>query len=449
MIFSSYQFIFIFLIPAVFLFWVLKPSFRLGFLIAVSLLFYAQWNTTHLVLLLLSLLINYLFAILLQRSSGNKFILLVLVIVLNLTPLVFFKYSIFLNLSETTLLLPLAISFYTFQQIAFQVDLYHKKIELGSFRDYMFFVLFFPQLIAGPIVHYRQIISQVHAGALQRIEQGYVQTGILLFSMGLFKKVVLADQFMPIANNAFGHIETISSLTAWIGLMAYSFGIYFDFSAYTDMALGLGLLFGIRLPINFYSPYRAVNIIDFWRRWHITLSNFLKEYVYIPLGGNRKNEARVVLNLIITMTLGGIWHGAGWTFLLWGVEHGILLSLVHLKVKYFNSWKIPNAIGTLLTFIIVTLLWVLFNSKNITQAMDYYHLLFSFNGSIVSGMHLIWVCIGLFIVWFLPNSIDFSRYQDDVLQLEWWHGLIAAVLAFSALKTMAESPVQSFVYFNF
>lgn len=448
MIFSSYTFIFIFLIPAVLLFWIIKPLYRPGFLIIASLLFYGQWSLEHLALLLVSIILNYLFAILLLQSQHRRAMLIV-AILLNLTPLVFFKYSLFLHLSAETLLLPLAISFYTFQQIAFLVDLYHKKIKLGSFWEYFFFVIFFPQLIAGPIVHYRQIVGQLQEGAFQHIRQGFIQTGILLFSIGLFKKIVLADQFFPIANSAFDNIGSLHALSAWIGLFAYSFGIYFDFSGYSDMALGLGLLFGLRLPINFYSPYKAVSIVDFWRRWHITLSDFLKEYIYIPLGGNRKRESRVMLNLIVTMTLGGIWHGAGWTFLLWGLLHGILLSIVHFKVTHFNRWKIPDEIGIVLTFIIVTLLWVLFNSGDINEAVAYYQVLFSFDSGNIAGLELIWVIIGFGIVWFLPNSIVFARYQRQILQLDWWHGIVAAILGFAALKMMAESPVQSFVYFNF
>ncbi len=447
MLFNSYSFIFLFLLPVVALFFLLKPAYRLGFLILASVVFYGQWSTAHLGLLLTSIVFNYLSALIMIRSSHKRSILTI-AILLNLLPLIFFKYSVFLHLSTQSLVLPLAISFYTFQQIAFLVDLYRGEVERGSFKTYLFFVIFFPQLIAGPIVHYRQIISQVQAGALEHVRWHAIHTGILLFSLGLFKKVVLADQFFPIANAAFGHVETLSSPEAWVGLFAYSFGIYFDFSGYTDMAIGLALLFGLRLPINFNSPYKAVNIIDFWRRWHITLSDFLRDYIYIPLGGNRKGEYREVFNLLMTMTLGGIWHGAGWTFLLWGLLHGVLLSIVHLKNRYLKRWKIPNGAAIAVTFLVVSLLWVLFRSQSMAEAWHYYEVLFCFSGGDLPQLNLYGLAVGLGIVWFLPNSIEFSGYQKQI-PLGWRYALTAALLSFIALKMMAEAPAQSFVYFNF
>ncbi len=447
MLFNSYSFIFLFLIPVATLFFLLKPAYRLGFLILASVIFYGQWNTAHLGLLLTSIIFNYLSALIMMRSI-HKQTVLTIAILLNLLPLIYFKYSVFLNITSHSLVLPLAISFYTFQQIAFLVDLYRGKIERGGFREYFFFMIFFPQLIAGPIVHYRQIITQVQAGALEYVKWNSVHTGILLFSLGLFKKVVLADQFFPIANSAFNHIGTLSSLEAWVGLFAYSFGIYFDFSGYTDMAIGLALLFGLRLPINFNSPYKAVNIIDFWRRWHITLSDFLRDYIYIPLGGNRRGEYREVFNLIITMLLGGIWHGAGWTFFLWGLLHGVLLSIVHLKNRYLDHWKIPNIAAIVITFITVSLLWVLFRSQSIEEAGIYYEVLFRLSEGELPTINLYAIAVGLSIVWILPNSIEFSGYQKGKY-LGWQYALTAAGLSFIALKMMAETPAQIFVYFNF
>ncbi len=448
MLFNSYTFIFLFLPLVLTGFYILKPAYRVGFLVAASLVFYVQWSVEHLMILLVSIVVNYLFSLILQ-GSRYKGIWLSTAIIMNLLPLIYFKYSLFLHLSSDSLMLPLAISFYTFQQIAFQVDLYTGKIKRGSFGEYLFFVLFFPQLVAGPIVHYQQIIEQVQRGALQRVEWHFIQAGIVLFSLGLFKKIVLADQFFPLANNAFGHIDTLTTSTAWIGLFAYSFGIYFDFSAYTDMAIGLGLLFGLRLPINFDSPYKAVNIVDFWRRWHITLSNFLRDYIYIPLGGSRHGESRVVLNLIITMTLGGIWHGAGWTFLLWGLLHGVLLSIVHFKNRHLNQWKIPRIAGILVTFVMVSLLWVLFRAHSLEEAWVYYKVLFILSGEGMPGTDLFWVTAGLGIVWLLPNSMEFVKYKENLTQFGWKHALVASVFAFAALKMMAEAPAQTFIYFNF
>ena len=215
------------------------------------------------------------------------------------------------------------------------------------------------------------------------------------------------------------------------------------------MAIGLGLMFGLRLPINFNSPYKAVNIVDFWRRWHITLSNFLRDYIYIPLGGNRKGKYREVFNLILTMTLGGIWHGAGWTFLLWGLLYGLLLALVHLKSRYIEGWKIPRVPAILLTFITVSLLWVLFRSPSLGNAGTYYGILFSMGDGWQMSFEMLWVAVGFCIVWFLPNSMKFVQYEKEKPSFLWQHAFVTALFAFVALKMMVEAPAQSFVYFNF
>ncbi len=447
MLFNSYTFIFFFLLPVLTLFFVLRPAYRLGFLILASLLFYGQWSWMHLGLLLFSILLNYLFSLLIKENQYQRTILTI-AIVLNLLPLIYFKYSFFLQMSSQSLILPLAISFYTFQQIAFQIDHYRAKIKVESLAEYTFFVLFFPQLIAGPIVHYRQIISQVREGAFERVEWQTLQAGLVLFSLGLFKKVVLADQLFPLANGTFEHIETLHTLSAWLGLFAYTFGLYFDFSGYTDMAIGLGLFFGLRLPINFDSPYKAVDIVDFWRRWHITLSNFLRDYLYIPLGGNKGGELKEVFNLILTMTLGGIWHGAGWNFIFWGALHGTLIALVHLKNRHVNRWKIPRPVAIALTFVMVSLLWVLFRAPGIGAAWNYYHILFNFSSGSIAAIELFTVSIAMSIVWFLPNSMEFIGYPK-LQRFGWRYALVAAVLCFAALKMMAEAPAQRFVYFDF
>lgn len=448
MLFNSYEFIFIFLPFALAGFFFLKPKYRMGFLIASSIVFYVQWSLVHLILLMVSILFNYVLSSYIVRGRYKQ-LLLIFAISSNLLPLIYFKYSLFLHLSTESLILPLAISFYTFQQIAFLLDIYKMKVKPDSFKAYLFFVIFFPQLIAGPIVHYKQIISQVQDGVLQYTKSLYIQSGIIFFSIGLFKKVVLADQFFPIANMAFTHIDTLTSYEAWVGIFAYSLGIYFDFSGYSDMAIGLGLLFGFKLPINFNSPYKAINIVDFWRRWHITLSSFLKEYIYIPLGGNRKGEYREVTNLIITMTLAGLWHGSGWTFIIWGGIHGLLLVVIHLKNRYLNHWQIPKQIAIIMTFTVVSLLWVIFRSHSMDEAWMYYMALFHFDGGGIAGPYIYFVVAGLGIIWFLPNSIEFTKYKEKMKAFGWKHALLSALLAFTALKMMAEAPAQTFIYFNF
>lgn len=448
MLFNSYVFIFVFLPLTVGTFYLLRPVYRVGFLSMASLVFYAQWSVEAAVLLLSSVLVNYLFAYILPKLPHKKLFLAV-VIGINLIPLVYFKYSVFLHFTSQSLILPLAISFYTFQQIAFLVDLYKEKIKQHSFGEYLFFVLFFPQLVAGPIVHFAQIIDQVRASALERINWQYVEVGIVLFSIGLFKKTVLADQFLPLATAAFSHTETLTTFEAWIGLMAYTLGIYFDFSGYTDMAIGLGLFFGLRLPINFDSPYKAVSIVDFWRRWHITLSHFLRDYVYIPLGGNKKGNYTEVLNLMITMGIGGLWHGGGWNFVVWGLLHGLLLAVVHMKERYYHGVKLPKILSVLLTFTVVSLLWVLFRAQSLGNAWTYYAVLFGGSGGLVWSTELFYIVTGLGIVWFLPNAIRFVHYVDMVRKFGLRKAFFAAVLFFVSLKMMAESPAQTFVYFNF
>jgi len=442
MFFNSYQFLFIFL-PIVFSgFWLLKDRYRATLLIVASIIFYSIWSITHLLLLILSIVVNYQFA---KRIEINysKFLLLS-AIVINILPLFYFKYM--LGVEDSSTVLPLAISFYTFQQIAFLIDLYQKRIILDGFQRYLFFVLLFPQLIAGPIVHYNQLISQIKDGALSRVDMKMVESGIFIFSIGLFKKVAIADTFFALSNLSFGSISTLNSTDAWSGLIGYSLGIYFDFSAYSDMAIGLGLLFGITLPVNFNSPYKASNIIDFWRRWHITLSDFLKNYIYIPLGGNRHGKGREVMSLILTMSIGGVWHGVGWGFLVWGFAHGVLLVIVHLFKNYIDIRY--RYISIFITFLTVSLLWVLFRANSLYEAWDYYKILFGYNFTPIDIKVAIELTIGLLIVWTLPNAIELINYPKSE-RLKWYYALFSGVLMFISLKIMAVSPAQSFVYFNF
>jgi len=453
MLFHSYLFTFLFLLPLLMVFWRLeKKESILSLLIFASIVFYAFWNTTHLIILLTSITLNYLFAkeILFTQNKNLKRVLLFSVLLLNLAPLIYFKYSYFLHLVDTPLILPLAISFFTFQQIAFQVDIYYNKVTLHSFKEYLFFVLFFPQLVAGPIVHYNDIMPQISPARWQKKSLEYLWGGIFLFSVGLFKKVIIADSFTPYANRAFEQTESINSADAWLGLLAYSFEIYFDFSAYSDMAIGLGLMFGIFLPLNFNSPYKSRNLIHFWRRWNITLSRFLRDYVYIPLGGNRVRLYRQALNLLLTMTIGGIWHGAGWSFLLWGVFHGAFLALLHL-----TPLRLPRLLAVFTTFATVTLLWVFFRSPTIEGSLLYYQKLFEMQGAMMPSIAS-FSSLGLFlfaaiVVWFTKNAAEHINYNEasQKVHVKKWHLFFAGVLFFVAMKSLATSPAQNFVYFNF
>ncbi|MEA2019426.1 MAG: MBOAT family O-acyltransferase [Campylobacterota bacterium] len=385
---------------------------------------------------MISILINYIFACFKQTYTKLQ---LFMIVCLNLFPLIHYKYSTSLSISEHSLVLPLAISFFTFQQIAFQVDLYRGKIYIlditknkkSFFRDYLFFVLFFPQLIAGPIVHFNELISQIKNKSKFSINSSYLSAGTMLFSIGLFSKVVIADNL------------ALDSHNSWSDLFSYSFMIYFDFSGYASMAIGLALMFGVILPINFNSPYKANNLIDFWRRWHITLSTFLKDHIYIPLGGNKFGLKKQTIALMATMVIGGIWHGSGITFILWGAFHGLGLVFLNL-IKDFKN--IPKVLGVIFTFLYVSLLWVLFFSSDFKSAVELYKVLFSADG--FSEFNY-WLIVVALLVWFLPNSTQVVDLKQNNFNLKPWYGYVTGILMFISLKFMAETPSMSFVYFNF
>jgi D-alanyl-lipoteichoic acid acyltransferase DltB (MBOAT superfamily) len=265
------------------------------------------------------------------------------------------------------LALPLAISFYTFQQIAYLVDSYRNETKSYNFLNYAVFVTFFPQLIAGPIVHHAEMMPQF-ANLKNKIKNYYnIALGLFIFSIGLFKKVIIADTFAVYATQGFDVAEKLNMLEAWITSLSYTFQLYFDFSGYTDMAIGVALLFNIKLPMNFFSPYKAKNIQDFWKRWHITLSRFLKDYIYIPLGGNRKTSIRTYTNLFTTFVLGGIWHGAGWTFVFWGILHGLALVVHRLWKKL--GFKMNVVLAWFITFNFINIAWVFFRAVNFESAI--------------------------------------------------------------------------------
>ena len=374
MLFNSYEFLFFFLPITFFIYFLLNKKKLIkiskGFLVFSSLFFYGYWKPIYLPLLIISIAVNYIIG--LNISFKNKFLrnrkLLILGIVFNITLLGYFKYSNFFianvnsifdqNFDFLNLTLPLAISFFTFQQIAFLVDSFRQKTNDYDLMNYLVFVSFFPQLIAGPIVHHNEMMPQFSDIKNYRINYNNIVLGILIFGIGLFKKVVIADKFAIWATAGFDNASILNLFEAWVTSISYTFQLYFDFSGYTDMAIGIAYLFNIKLPFNFNSPYKSITIQDFWRRWHITLSRFLKDYIYIPLGGNKKGELKTYINLITTFLLAGIWHGAGWTFVVWGFLHGIALTI-------FKAWeklniKIHKWIAWIITFNFVNLTWVIF-----------------------------------------------------------------------------------------
>lgn len=354
-------------------------------LIAASFFFYGYSSIKYVPLICLSILINFLLGKILlnvesseagKQESKKKTIVLSFGIITNLVFLGYFKYTNFfietINLATHTsfpllkIALPLAVSFYTFQQISYLVDCYKSKINRSNFIDYCLFVLFFPQLIAGPILRYSEIIPQLNQKCRRHLNWDTIATGIFVFSAGLFKKVVIADNFAAWSTINTGLDKPIGFIYSWIISLSYTFQLYYDFSGYSDMAIGAALLFNLRLPVNFNSPYKAVNIQDFWRRWHITLSHWLRDYIYIPLGGSRGGTTQTLINFFITFLLGGLWHGAGWTFVLWGALHGTALAL-H-KIWQMVGFAMNAFWGRLCTFLFINFAWVYFNSPGITQA---------------------------------------------------------------------------------
>ena len=388
MLFNSYVFLFFFLPVTLVGFHLIgKQGYHkvaVSWLVGASLFFYGWWNPAYLGLILGSILFNY--AVGFSLLGRPHKLTLFLGVAGNLGVLGYFKYANFFidNINALTsndiileqIILPLGISFFTFQQITYLVDAYRGETREYNFLHYCLFVVFFPQLIAGPIVHHKEMLPQFAKDALYGLKSRNLAVGFTIFIIGLFKKVVLADGIAVHATSVFAGAEHGVFLTffeAWGGALAYSFQLYFDFSGYSDMAIGLARMFGIRLPLNFNSPFKATSIIDFWRRWHITLSRFLRDYLYIPLGGNRKGEARRFTNLMIAMLLGGLWHGAGWNFVLFGLAHGtyIVICGAWVKVKknisdnsVIKSTVVANSIGRAITFLAVVLAFVPFRAES-------------------------------------------------------------------------------------
>ena len=471
MLFNSYQFAFGFL-PAMLALFGIFAAYDLRRAAAASLIigsavFYAWWNWHYLFLFGFSVLFNFGWAGLLVppaagiRSRGERArrILFGVGIAVNLALLGYFKYRNFLV--ETAgavvgthwhlgdLVLPLAVSFFTFEQITVLTSAYRGEPGTRDFVSYCLFITFFPHLIAGPIVRYPEIYPQFNRTTRFELTSENLSAGLMIFAIGLFKKVMIADTYRPLANPIFDKLQFPSFFDAWGGALAFALQIYFDFSGYSDMAIGLARMFGVRFPENFDSPYKARNVIEFWRRWHITLSFFLRDYLYIPLGGNRRGELRRYVNLFITMLLGGLWHGANWTFVIWGALHGVFLSVNHLWVS--SKRELPDAVAWPLTFILVTVAWVFFRAQTFARAAFLLTSMAGLNGFAFNAVHfsigrheLRVIALGLALVFFCPNrqTIMSWRWQSD-----WLYAGVFAVLAAVSIMSMSNPP--PFIYFQF
>ncbi len=489
MVFSSHLFLLIFLPLTVLAFHGLasrqaSTGLLRRVLIFASLLFYAAWSWLYLGMLLASIVANFGLGRLLARRTERrtKRWLLILGVSGNLALLAYFKYANFFldNLgtlfgtpwSLGNIVLPLAISFYTFQQISFLVRVHQGRDAEISLENYCLFVLFFPQLIAGPIVRHEEVseqFAQLGRGPDRALDMA---VGSAIFVVGLAKKTLLADPLAGYAHTAFSAAQagSLDPATAWLGTVAYSLQLYFDFCGYSEMAVGLGRMFGVYFPINFWSPYRACNIAEFWRRWHMTLSRFLRDHLYFPLGGNRRSRNRTYLNLLVTMILGGLWHGAAWTFVLWGAYHGALLALFRLWREAAPPASLAascwgHALGVASTFLLVALGWVLFRSADVNSALVMYQALArpgTINFAVVEPWAWAHVGVLLLVVLLLPNTWQWIGHYHAVTpppgarqegggsiawKLDWrWAALLAGLAAWTVL---AAHRYTEFLYFQF
>ncbi|HEY9651831.1 MAG TPA: MBOAT family protein [Coleofasciculaceae cyanobacterium] len=400
MLFNSYIFIFVYLPFTLFIFFGLT-KFRLttaatAWLFIASLAFYAYWNVAYLPLMLVSIGFNYLIGrtieeVKLENKKAKR--LLWIGIGFNVILLGYYKYANFFltsfdaiantNFTIPAIILPLGISFYTFTQTAYLVDAYQGKTQKQNLLTYGLFVTFFPHLIAGPILHHKEMIPQFQRLRNFVFSHKNIARGLVLFTLGIAKKVLIADNISPWVAPVFDNASAVSFIEAWVGAISYTLQLYFDFSGYCDMAIGLGWMLNIDLPINFDSPYKSTSITEFWRRWHITLSNFLRDYLYIPLGGNRKGQVRRYINLMTTMLLGGLWHGAGWTYVVWGGLHGLYLCINHGWKKLGVS--LPKLLAWILTFLAVVVGWVLFRAKNLPDAIEILQAMVGMKGIVLPG----------------------------------------------------------------
>jgi D-alanyl-lipoteichoic acid acyltransferase DltB (MBOAT superfamily) len=455
MLFNSYEFVLLF-VPIVlagfYLVGAIGGRFAIAWLVLASFFFYAYWRPPYLLLLVASVAINYAIGARIARLAAaddpRRKYLLAAGVVANVAALAYFKYTSFLianigavagaDLTIGDIVLPIGISFYTFQQIAYLVDASRGHTDRHSFIDYCLFVAFFPQLIAGPIVHHREMLKQFANAAIYRFDAGNVAAGVTFFVIGLFKKVVLADTLAQYASPVFAAARDGTAPTlveSWSAALAYTLQLYFDFSGYCDMAIGLGLLFNIRLPVNFDSPYKAVSIVDFWRRWHITLSRFLRDYLYIALGGNRHGPARRYLNIFLTMLIGGIWHGAGWTFVVWGAIHGFYLVVNH----FWRAMRVQlgfadrhGAAGAWLargvTLLAVIVGWVVFRAESLDAARQMLRGMAGLNGIVISPHIAAMLGEHAFLLDALGVTVGPSPLFGGVPQAAWIAVLMAVVL---------------------
>lgn len=482
MLFNSYEFIFLFLPITLILYFTLnrfgKNELAKGWLVIASLYFYSYFNRTYLILIIVSILVNYGIG---KKLSNNKTdiiirkLLLIVGVVFNLGALGYFKYYDFFvsninslfgtDIKLLHIMLPLGISFFTFQQLSFVIDMYKRFNLIYNFTDYCLFVTFFPQLIAGPIVLPTEMLPQFETEENKKVNWENMNRGLYVFSIGLAKKVIIADTISNFANAGFDMMESLNFVEAWLTSISYTLQLYFDFSGYCDMAMGIALMFNIGLPLNFNSPYKSTNIQEFWKKWHMTLGRFMTNYLYIPMGGNRKGELKTLRNLFIVFLASGIWHGAGWNFVIWGMLHGVCI-LVH-RIWKNSGRKMNKFVGWFITMNLVNIFWVFFRAINLHDAIKVIKGMFDINsfmqivknprailemtkdfrelakGDLGNELNLFLLMFSFIVVIGLKNSLDkgknmkFSFVNSIETILYFWGGVF--------LMTR----VSEFLYFNF
>lgn len=484
MLFNSYEYILLFLPLVVLIYFSLN---RIGYtngskawLVLASWFFYSYWNPAYFPLLLGSILVNYGVGTLLRTKLWDDKVrrwVLITGLAFNIGLLGYYKYADFFisNLNAVAgtqfnllhLLLPLGISFFTFQQIAYLVDTYRGASREYKLLNYALFVSFFPQLVAGPIVHHREMMGQFEDQNNKHWISDNVARGLFIFVLGLAKKVLIADTFGVWATYGFDTAASLTLIEGWLTSLSYSLQLYFDFSGYTDMAIGAALMFNIVLPINFFSPYKALSIQDFWRRWHMTLSRFLRDYIYIPLGGSRQSEFNTYRNTLITFLIGGLWHGAGWTFVFWGFLHGLALVINRFWRKL--GIKLPNWLSWLITFNFVNAAWVFFRAETWADAIKVLRAMaglsgvalpsfladslgwisslgISFQAQLLDGNLLMAapaVLVFMIVVITMKNSIQWK----DSFRAGWASAAVTIILAAASILSLTR--VSEFLYFNF
>jgi D-alanyl-lipoteichoic acid acyltransferase DltB (MBOAT superfamily) len=487
MLFNSYAFIFLFLPITLAVYFVLNrlklTVVSKVWLVLASLFFYAWWAPIYLPIISLSILFNYICGRIMAYLNRNfstaltlKKIVLVLAVGGNVAALCYFKYMDFFianinyltksNFNLLHIVLPLGISFFTFTQIAYLVDVHKDVAKEYNIINYILFVTFFPHLIAGPIIHHKEMMPQFDSIKNKLFNYRNFAQGLFLFSIGLFKKVIIADTFNIWVVQGFNNSVSLTTIEAWATSLSYTLQLYFDFSGYTDMALGLSQMFNIKLPINFDSPYKSLNITEFWRRWHITLGRFLKDYIYIPLGGNRLGQSRTYANLLATFLLCGIWHGAGWNFFFWGFLHGAAL-VIHRAWRFYNL-QMPKILAWFLTFNFFNISLVFFRAKDWPEALQVLKAMFGLNGTVLpQSLQFNWLsawgakfgnCLqhlqgtdatmamifaSLLICVFCKNS----NQMVETFKPKWQLALFTAVIAFVALINIDKTKI--FLYYTF